>query len=177
MYVQHDIDLSGHPKLLRLAREIRHDLGLPADFGADPSVIAEGIVSRLWCWALKYADDGNLSAFSNDDVAHGAGWRGDADRLMDALAAAGFLDLEGDISAIHDWEDYAGALVRRRKANARRMRETRRTESAGRDSAAEPVPDTCATRAPHVSGQRSGADRRGAEPERRGARASEQRTH
>lgn len=166
MYVQHDIDLSGHPKLLRLASELQRELELPADFDADPSVIAEGVVSRLWCWALKYADDGDLSSYSDGDIARGAGWRGDAGRLVDALAASGFIDLDGEQRTIHDWEDYAGALVRRRKANARRMRESRRQE-AGTSVSSEPAADTCDARAPHVSGQRSVAEQNGAEPEQR----------
>ena len=157
VYIQHDIDLAGHPKLLRLAVQMRREMDLPAGFLVDPSAIAEGVLTRLWCWALKYADDGDLSQFEPDEIALAAGWHGDPSRLIEMLAVAGLIDTDGDQRAIHDWEDYAGRLERRRKANARRMKEARRREHEGQstESSGEHVQSTCDARAAHVSSQRT----------------------
>jgi hypothetical protein len=164
-YVAHDIDLSGHPKLLRLTAGLARTLDLPPGFLVDPAAIAEGLVTRLWCWCMKYADDGDLSTFDHDEVALAVGWRGDPDMFFEILTKSGFLDADG--SAIHDWEDYAGKLVRRRKANAKRMKKARDDArlAEGEDGASahgvEHVQDTCGARAAHVQSERIGSERNG----------------
>jgi hypothetical protein len=65
-------------------------------------------------------------------------WEGNPAEFIAALKSSGFLDER----VIHDWADYAGGLIRRREANAQRMRDAR----------AKPVQNTCDERAMHVQG-------------------------
>ena len=147
-YVEHDIELGAHPKLLRMAVSLAPHLNLPADCSVDLPVIAEGLVTRLWCWAMKYADGGDLSPYERIEVALGIGWKGDPDALFAALMGARFIEKDG--VTIHDWEDYAGKLVHRRQRNAQRMREARAEHGQGTcDARASHVQDTCPASRPN----------------------------
>ena len=113
----HHQSLRDHPKTRKLSRE----LGIPV-----PTVI--GHLHCLWWWAMDYAQDGDLSRYEVIDVAIGAGWDGDHWEFVTALEEAGFLDEDGNGNrSIHDWEDYAGKLLDRKRANAERMRKVRAT--------------------------------------------------
>lgn len=131
--------IAGHPKTRKLA----HILGIPK-----PQAI--GHLHCLWWWATDYAEDGDLSRHDALDIAIGAEWDGDAGAFVDALVTVGFLD--GDVDdtlVIHDWHDYAGKLIERRKANAERMRKARASGEQGTSAAQdEDVP----ARAAHVQG-------------------------
>lgn len=91
-------------------------------------------IIRLWTWALDNAtDDGGIGT-SARVIAKAADWTGSAEEFLSALVACGWLDQVGDALAIHDWDEYAGKLVDRRRQDAerkRRSREPLRT-SAGR---------------------------------------------
>lgn len=125
-WIESHQELADHPKTKRLMRAL----------GVDRYTVI-GVLHVLWYWALDYADDGNLSAFSDADIADGVGWPGDASELVHGLTVAGFLD---ETRTIHDWDDFAGRYVAKRQANAERMRVAR---------AAEP-PHLNGTRAEHV---------------------------
>jgi hypothetical protein len=130
------IGLRDHPKTARLRRRLGVSL---------PAVI--GNLVLLWSWAIRYAPNGDLSRFDPDVIADAAGWDDDPGQLVRALIAAGFLDED---LRIHDWEAYAGRLLDRREANARRMREARekaRVATNGKE------PDE--TRAAHATGARA----------------------
>lgn len=103
--------LANHPKTLKLARLLNV-----------PRVTAVGHLHFLWWWALDYAQDGNLSKFDELDVAVAADWQGEPAVFVEGLKRAGFLDESGDI---HDWNEYAGRLVERRRADAERKRSAR----------------------------------------------------
>jgi uncharacterized membrane-anchored protein len=116
--------LGQHPKTKRLARALQ--ISLPA---------AVGHLQFLWWWALDYAQDGDLSKYTNEDIADAICWDGDADHLADALVKSGFADRSDDDGtlSIHDWYEYAGRLIEQRQANrdrAQRARQSRkRTQS------------------------------------------------
>jgi hypothetical protein len=111
--------LMHHPKTKRLARL----LGVSV-----PTAI--GHLHCLWYWALDYAQDGDLTGYDEIDVAGGALWDGDEREFSEALVKAGFVDL--DPPRIHDWMDYAGLLVERRRADAERKRAYRERTSGRR---------------------------------------------
>ena len=118
--------LISHPKTKRLARR----LGLPI-----PAAV--GYLACLWCWCLEYAQDGNLSRYDAEELADAAMYQGnDSEGFVIALVEAGFLERVNGLQ-IHDWHDYAGRLVERRAANAKRMKDAR----------AKHVQRTCETRA------------------------------
>lgn len=114
-WIQSHQTIAGHPKTRKLA----HMLGI-----SKPAAI--GHLHCFWWWALDYADDGDLADLDALDIAIGAEWDGDPDTFFNAMVFVGFIDSDevGD-ARIHDWHDYAGKLVDRRKANAERMRQAR----------------------------------------------------
>lgn len=123
--------LPHHPKTKRLARA----LSLPI-YGA------VGLMVNVWAWALDYAQDGNLSRFDDEELADGAQWDGEPSELRAAMLKVGFLDSTG---VLHDWWDYAGKLVEKRQANAKRMRDARAKHKGDAcDARATNVQDTCA---------------------------------
>ena len=91
---------------------------------------AIGHLHCLWYWALDYAQDGDLSGYDEIDIAGGALWEGDDREFIEALVKAGFVDIEPP--RIHDWMDYAGLLIEKRKADAERKRAARERTSGGR---------------------------------------------
>lgn len=117
-WIESNQELADHPKTRKLARLL--DASIPA---------VVGHLHCLWWWALDYADDGDLSRFDDMDIAVGARWEGDEPSFLRALISSGFLDPD---YCIHDWEQYTGKLVSRRRANAARMRESRGSEKPER---------------------------------------------
>jgi hypothetical protein len=92
---------------------------------------AVGHLVMLWLWALDNAPTGNLREIDPDDVAEAAGWSGDSGKLLAALEKSGYLDEDG---SVHDWGAYAGRLIDKRAANAKRNRESRAKKNASRDA-------------------------------------------
>jgi len=89
-----------------------------------PEVYVVGHMVALWSWALDNARDGKLPT-SRRFIARAAQWAGNADEFVDALCSAGFLDVDGNELAIHDFDEYVGRLIERRAANTQRMRAAR----------------------------------------------------
>lgn len=133
LYVQVDIGLIDHPKTRKLARL----LGVSR-------ITAVGHLVALWSWAAQYAIDGDLSNYRGEPegISEGAAWEGDAAQFVNALieagvgAGAGFLDDVDGRLLLHDWDDYYGKLLDRRRADAARKR-AERAQTSG--SAAEAV--------------------------------------
>lgn len=137
-----DADLPGHPKVRRLARAL----------GIEPAT-ATGHVVTLWCWALRYAADGDLSGFSADDLEDGAGWGGERGALARALEEVGFVDGGEDGAAeLHGWRERQERVVAARAATRERVRRHRgRPEPAGGVTQAETTPEPEAAEAPSVT--------------------------
>lgn len=110
-----------HPKTLAVAEAL----------GIDRFRVI-GHLSALWCWALDARPDGG--PLSDRDVRAGAEWT-QRKNLTAALLDAGFLDRRDDGLWLHDWTDYAGRLIERRRQNADRMK-TARAQHVSRTSAA-----------------------------------------
>lgn len=118
-WIKSSQELARHPKVKKLARIL--GINVPQ---------AIGHLHLLWWWALDFAQDGDLSSYEPEDIAEAAGWEGDAAEFVKALVDAkgpsghGFLD-DDDGLRVHDWEEYAGALLVRRKKNAEYKRASR----------------------------------------------------
>ncbi len=106
-YIESHLSLGRHPKLKRLARTL--SISYPA---------AVGHLHYLWWWAFEFAEDGQLTQFSAQEISTEAGWEGDADLFRHALADAGFLDEDG---SLHDWPDYTGHFFEQKEANRKRQ--------------------------------------------------------
>jgi hypothetical protein len=115
-WIESHQELAHHPKVARLARSL--DVSVPA---------AIGHLHLFWWWCLSYADDGDVSEFTAFELAHGAQWQGDPDRFVEALRGD-WIDDVGVGWEVHDWHEYAGKLVERRRADAERKRAGRRSD-------------------------------------------------
>jgi dipeptidyl aminopeptidase/acylaminoacyl peptidase len=109
-------ELRQHPKTRKLARRVG---GLAT---------AVGHLHLLWWWTMDYAPDGDLSRYSDEEIADAGEWTGDAAEFVEMLRTAGFLDG----SHIHDWQENGGQLVARRARDAARKRVDRQAPSNGR---------------------------------------------
>ena len=116
--------LARHPKTHRLMarlRTSRHE--------------TVGLLNLFWWWCLDYAPDGELTGFTAEEIAIAVEWTGDADALLDALTAAGFIDATDAGLIVHDWDEYGGKILKRKAAHRDRMRESRATYEPGTDDA------------------------------------------
>lgn len=85
-----------------------------------PQVV--GHLCMLWLWAIDNAQDGSLKEFLPAEIAKVAGWDKKPDVFIDALRTSGFVDND---MCIHDWNEYAGKLIEKRKTDAERKRTSR----------------------------------------------------
>jgi hypothetical protein len=93
--------LINHPKLYKLSDL----LGIEVHSAC-------GILIFLWSWALDYADDGDLSKYSEKQLYDAVRSNSEAaPDLLKNLQEAGFVD---ENLKIHDWLDYAGEFLRGR---------------------------------------------------------------
>ena len=97
-------ELGRHPKLKRFARR----LGIP-----EPDAI--GHLFLLWGWAMSFAQDGDLSSYSAEDIADAMLWEGDEDELLEALlncggeGGCGFLEQVEECGlVIAGWDNICG---------------------------------------------------------------------
>jgi len=79
----------------------------------------------FWLWAMDNVESGDLSNFMNDEIAEAAGWEKDADEFVNALISSGFIDEDYENMYIHDWEEYIGKLLERRKGEVERVTKSR----------------------------------------------------
>lgn len=98
-----------HPKMRRLARR----LGLP-------HMAAVGCMEMLWHWASRYAQDGAIGRYDDDDIADALYWTEPAERLITALVEAGFVDRDEQRRLmLHGWSEHCEDAVHATLARAR----------------------------------------------------------
>ena len=132
-----DQDLRDHRKLLEAA-----------DILDMEPVHLMGHLISLWLWSLSNIPDGNIGNLTKRTIARAAQWKGDPDELIDALVEVRLLDKTEDGLFIHDWDDYAGALIRKREEDrerAKRNREKKKVSSDDTRSVREPSADELET--------------------------------
>lgn len=95
-----------------------------------PELYAVIHVIAFWMHAIDHWEDGKLP--ENDRLLARAGrWDGPATVFAEALVSSGFVDEDiHGYRTIHNWEKYSGELIRKRQANAKRMREARNKREA-----------------------------------------------
>jgi hypothetical protein len=96
-WIESHQSLGRHPKLFRLAGKLRVH-----------KAQAIGHLQYLWWWALDFAPNGNLSAFTPAEISAGAEWPGEPGLFHVAMCESGWIDGDG---MIHDWWEYAGRLI------------------------------------------------------------------
>jgi DnaD/phage-associated family protein len=134
-----DETLCDHPKVLALADSLKLDKDT-----------VTGKLLRLWTWALNNREDGILARRDAETVSEVMRFKGKAQRLMDALVAARFLDETDDGWRIHDWADYAGNYVEKRAQTAERVKKHRQLKrQCNAPEPAEESPASSVTSALH----------------------------
>lgn len=132
-WIKVDQTLFDHRKITRLATMLDVD-----------EMQAVGHVVSLWAWAIDNAQDGILSTktktglipFDDRQLAKAARWRGQMNdsKFVDCLVFSGFIDDDFDgHRTLHDWDEWAGALVKKRNDDRTRMQNLRK-EAAERKS-------------------------------------------
>lgn len=79
-----------------------------------------GHLAALWCWCLDNCQDGILPE-SHRVIARGARYTEDPSKFIEALVTAGFVTKTESGLAIHDWSNYGGKLIEKRRTNAEKQ--------------------------------------------------------
>jgi hypothetical protein len=86
-----------HPKVLMLANKLKM-----------PRFCAVGLLECLWHFTARYAAQGDIGKYGNDNIAAAVDWRKDPDDLIEALVATKFLDRSEKYRlVVHDWSDHS----------------------------------------------------------------------
>jgi len=81
---------------------------------------AVGILFMFWWWSLDNAPDGDISALDDDDISEIVEFKPKGNiTVLTALIESGFVD---ENKHIHDWYEYAGKLIDKRKSDAERKK-------------------------------------------------------
>lgn len=126
-----------NPKITRAARELT---------GSDVEKMV-GHLARLWTWSVDFAESGDLSHLRPVAIANAAGWTESPRRFLNVLLDVGLFDSG---PKLHDWDEYSGRLVDRRKQDRARKKAARLAEtlkssagtSAGRPLDVQTVDDS-----------------------------------
>jgi hypothetical protein len=113
-WIESHQELPRHPKTKKLARL----LGIEV-------FSAVGLLHMLWYWCLDYAQDGNLGKHDAYEIADALGWQKDPDELFAAFISSGYIDVDGNVRRVHNWEKYGGRLLALRRHNAEKQRKFR----------------------------------------------------
>ncbi len=150
-YIEVRTTFPGHRKTKAAARALRIDRHK-----------LMGHLVTLWIWALdNVPSHGSLAGITDVDLEEAAEWPEDlAGDMVPNLIEAGFIDVEGDRRYLHDWDDYAGRMLKKREADRDRKRQERqavRAEKRPTDVQRTTRP-VRAKRAPKAETHRNGAD-------------------
>jgi hypothetical protein len=110
-WIESHQEMKDNPKVIRLARRLKIEV---------PHAI--GCLHCLWWWAINYAQDGTLYKYDNLDIAYAMMWKGDPDELVEALKIERFLDVDESGYSIHNWWNYAGKLLEKRRNDSERKK-------------------------------------------------------
>ncbi len=122
LWIPLSLTLAQHPKTRRLA----------ALLGASTAATI-GHLSGVWCNAVHFAPDGDVTETDPEVIAAWALWDGDPEVLVEALVTCrvrqggvGFLERTDDGRVlIHEWEDHEGRLMEKLRASKFRAEKSR----------------------------------------------------
>lgn len=117
-----------HPKTLDLAARLQI-----------PVYAAVGLLGSLWNWVPDVALAGDIGRWNNGVIANALGWTGDADTLIEALVASGWLDHDDTYRlVVHDWGQHCENWVRAKAEKAHVTLLGARSPTKGQRSAPSP---------------------------------------
>lgn len=145
-YIEVRTTLPDHKKAKAMAR----DVGMRR-----PWVV--GHLVCIWTWALENVpSNGSLAGIEDVDLEEAAQWPEErAGELVPAMVRAGFIEVDRTGRFIHDWDEYAGRLLRRREEDRARKAAERAAARATRSKPSASRPADTARRpadTPPVSG-------------------------
>jgi len=74
---------------------------------------AVGVLESIWLFTQLNSPGGNIGKLSNEDIAAGIEWDGDADEFVEAMIAIRFFDVcPVNRLIIHDWEEHCPTWVK-----------------------------------------------------------------
>jgi hypothetical protein len=96
---------------------------LAASLGIE-KMLAAAYLARFWSWAIDKIEDetGEISHLDYEEISAAAGWRKSPEKFVTALISSRWFDSVDGKLFIHDWNDYAGQLIRKRKYDRERKR-------------------------------------------------------
>jgi len=121
---------------------------------------ALGILTFVWFWGLKNADETGLVRDTGLEVLsrylYGCGDKSsvDMDKAIKSLVETGWIDIEGNGFRLHDWDQWQEQwykLQRTRAYNAERKRAERQREKDGRKNTTAPPPQELQVPEAHTS--------------------------
>ena len=116
-WIQVYSNLADHPKIYALVDRMK----------LRRNSEAVGIVVSLWLWAAKNAPDGDLSGFPERAIADAVGYSSSyAKKLCQVLVETRWLDETENGYALHDWVEYAPAIIDMYRRDKNRSRERSR---------------------------------------------------
>lgn len=126
-----------HPKTLELARLLNIPTGMAAMH-----------IARLWTWAAKVTETGDLSLMPYEEIAAGAGWFKDPRKFVEAAKAcgdpvgkAGFLEIIDGKLFIHDWALYIEKLILARKKDNERKKNAKGNSNGKSGGNSDGIPE------------------------------------
>ena len=118
-WIEFHTGLWNHWKVNRLAKKL--DISYPH---------ALGLVSCLWTWAVDNAENGNLSHFTDEEIAKGCRWIGEASGFFSYLIECQLVD---ENKRIHDWDKHGIRILKEARRRKAESRERSRERDTGRD--------------------------------------------
>ena len=91
-----------HVKMDRLAKALKL-----------PRYAAAGIMESLWHMTATKAPSGDISKLAPDDIAFYIQWDREPTELIEALVVCRWLDRDGDLLLVHDWQEHAEDSVKK----------------------------------------------------------------
>jgi len=113
-WIESHQELENHPKLMKLCSI--------SGMSTDEAI---GRLHRLWWWALKYAEDGDLSKYEPSQILVGLNSNIDPEKFFKMLKDTNFIEKSG---IIHDWLEYSGRYftAKYRTSNPKKLNKIQR---------------------------------------------------
>lgn len=116
-------------KIDQTLRDNRKICNAAEDLKIEPAHMA-GMMVLFWLWAIDNAPSGSLAELTDGTIARGAMYGGDPKTFIEVLVKRGLLNENEEGLQIHDWEEYAGNLLDKRRKDARRKAVERASKKA-----------------------------------------------
>ena len=129
-WIESHLELEEHPKLYLLVSK--------TGWSKDEAIAR---LHRLWWWALRYAEDGDLNRYEPSQFLVRLDDKKDPNELLEILKECNWVDKNG---ILHDWLEFAGRYIngKYRTSNPNKLKEIhKKNKSAFRQSLGGPKTD------------------------------------